>query len=98
MKALIFVNAPPAAILLLQEKYIYSAPSEIVNLGRVKAPVIGDRKRVRSALIRTRLRSLRASILGSFHAGPNSQFLTARSIADYPGRGVSCLAATPLFE
>ena len=58
-----------------------SAPSEIVNLGRVKAPIIGDRKRVRIALIRARLRRVRSSILGSFHAGRNSQFLTGRSIS-----------------
>ena len=59
---------------------LYSAPSEIVNLGRVKAPIIGDRKRVRIALIRARLRRVWSSILGSFHAGRNSQFLTGRSI------------------
>ena len=61
--------------------FLYSAPSEIVNLGRVKAPIIGDRKRVRIALIRARLRRVQSSIPGSFHAGQNSQFLTGRSIS-----------------
>jgi|GEM_PF-963143 len=42
----------------LHSQLLYSAPSEIVTLSRVKAPIIGDRKWVRIPLISTRLRSL----------------------------------------
>jgi|GEM_PF-1175100 len=65
----------------LRHLALYSAPSEIVTLGPIKASIVGDRKRVRINAIRACLRNLRLSILGNFLAGRNSPFRTVRSLA-----------------
>jgi len=51
-------------------------PKNLKNrlLGLAKAPIIDDRKRVRIALINTRLRSLRPSILGIFRSSRKTDF------------------------
>jgi len=51
-------------------------PKNLKNrlLGLAKAPTIDDRKRVRINAIRTRLRSLRSSILGSFRSSRKTDF------------------------
>jgi|GEM_PF-1025918 len=51
-------------------------PKNLKNrfFGLAKAPIIDDRKLVRIALIRTSLRSLWSSILGSFRGSPKADF------------------------
>ena len=58
-------------------------PKNLKNrlLGLAKAPIIDDRKLVRIALIRTNLRNLRSSILGSFRGSRKTDFSGSLGIA-----------------
>jgi|GEM_PF-594012 len=55
-------------------KHLYPKNQENRLLGLAKAPRIDDHKRIRIALIRIRLRSLRSSILGSFRSCQKTDF------------------------
>ena len=68
-------------------------PNHLKNrlLGLAKAPIIDDRKSVRIALIRTNLRSLRSSILGSFRSSRKTGFSDGLGIVAF-----LLIAAQPL--
>jgi len=68
---------------LSQSRVLQLYPKNLKNrlLGLAKVPIIDDRKRMRIALIHTRLRSLRSSILGNFRSSRKTDFSSSLGIA-----------------